>query len=253
MLRWIFFDIGNVILNDDPAMAVYYHEIFKVIEAQGNHVTFDQLLADREEFILNQQDGKHYISVALKHLGRKIWAQHEQHIRDYLMENWAKISPLMPAIVPVIQQLAKKYNLGLLANQPANVIEVLEQHDLLKYFKLHGISQVVGLSKPDPAFFHWALEQANCPAEQALMLGDRIDNDIRPAKAVGLKTLWFPAPVDQKGYVPKTEIEVKYFASLKRASVAHLQPQQVSEQPDGIARIFGEMVAEVERLAGAKE
>ena len=35
-----------------------------------------------------------------------------------------------------------------------------------------------------------ALERANCLPENAVMIGDRLDNDILPAKRVGLKTIW---------------------------------------------------------------
>ena len=31
---------------------------------------------------------------------------------------------------------------------------------------------------------------AGCRAEDAVMVGDRLDNDILPAKAVGMKTIW---------------------------------------------------------------
>ena len=43
--------------------------------------------------------------------------------------------------------------------------------------------------KPDPAIFRYALSVAGCAPEQALMIGDRLDNDIFPAKALGMKTL----------------------------------------------------------------
>ena len=89
-----------------------------------------------------------------------------------------------------IENLAYHYNLGIIANQPAESKKILEDLDLLKYFKVHGISKIVGLSKPDPDFFTWALIEANCPAEKALMIGDRIDNDVKPAHSIGMKTLW---------------------------------------------------------------
>lgn len=34
------------------------------------------------------------------------------------------------------------------------------------------------------------LERANCLPEKAAMIGDRLDNDITPAKQVGLTTIW---------------------------------------------------------------
>ena len=35
-----------------------------------------------------------------------------------------------------------------------------------------------------------ALEQAKCKANEAIMIGDRLDNDIVPAKGFGMKTIW---------------------------------------------------------------
>ena len=35
-----------------------------------------------------------------------------------------------------------------------------------------------------------ALFRAKCKAENAVMIGDRVDNDIVPAKQLGMKTVW---------------------------------------------------------------
>ena len=47
----------------------------------------------------------------------------------------------------------------------------------------------LGLEKPDPAIFQLALERARCSPSQAVMIGDRLDNDIRPARLLGWKTI----------------------------------------------------------------
>jgi len=229
-------------------MAVYYHEIFKAIKEQGSNVTFDQLLKDREDSILNNREGKHYVQVALKHLGRDKWSKYESKIRNLLSDNWLTFCPLMPDIVPVIKVLAKKYNLGFIANQPKVVGEILENHGLLKYFKVHGFSQSVGLNKPDPEFFRWALKNAGCKPENAVMIGDRIDNDIKPARSIGMKTMWFPILQDIKGWEPKTDYGKKYLSSLQKASISHLMPRDKSETPDTVARDFGLILIEIERL-----
>lgn len=38
--------------------------------------------------------------------------------------------------------------------------------------------------------FAKALELADCQPHNSVMVGDRLDNDIRPAKALGMKTVW---------------------------------------------------------------
>ena len=47
-----------------------------------------------------------------------------------------------------------------------------------------------GVSKPDRRIFEIALERSGCKPENAVMIGDRIDNDIVPAKQLGMKTIW---------------------------------------------------------------
>jgi FMN phosphatase YigB (HAD superfamily) len=44
------------------------------------------------------------------------------------------------------------------------------------------------VEKPRPAFFARVVEEAGCSAEAVLYVGDRIDNDVRPAQQAGLAT-----------------------------------------------------------------
>ena len=248
MIKWIFFDVGNVILNDDPAMAFFYHEIFQAIQQNEKQVTLDELMAAREWSILVERNGKHYETIMQRFLGDGTWQREDKRIRRMLAENWAEWSPLMPDVVPVIQKLAKRFNLGIIANQPREVVAVLENLGLLKYFQVHGISQIVGMSKPYPEFFNWALKQAACEPRESIMIGDRVDNDVKPARSIGMKTIWLPLPLNKKGYQPKIVFERRYFESLQRASASRLAPQDESETPDGIAIDFNEIIVQVNRL-----
>ncbi len=248
MLEWIFFDIGNVILNDDPAMAFFYHEIYQAIQQNGRRVSLDEVLRARERSILVERNGKHYEAVGQQFLDRRTWHKIDQKIRRTLAEHWQEFSPLIPGIVPVIQFLASRFKLGLIANQPREVIDVLEHHDLLKYFGIHGISQIVGFSKPHPAIFQWALAQAGCQPDRALMIGDRIDNDIVPARALHFKTLWLSLPLQLKGYQPQNEFERRYFQSLEKASASKMPPRDASEMPDASAEDFETILTAVAKL-----
>jgi HAD superfamily hydrolase (TIGR01549 family) len=248
MIKWIFFDIGNVILNDDPAMAFFYHEIYQAIQQNGRHVMLDEVLAARERSILVERNGKHYEAIMKKFLGDGIWQKVDRRIRRILADNWAKFSPLMPGITPVIQELAEKFKLGIIANQPREVVGILENLGLLNYFQIHGISQIVGKVKPDPAFFYWALEQAKCQPNETIMIGDRVDNDIKPARSIGMKTIWLTLPLDKKGYEPKTDFERRYFDSLKNASASRMPPLNESEMPDGIVKDFEAIKIQIDHL-----
>ena len=52
-----------------------------------------------------------------------------------------------------------------------------------------GSSERWGVEKPDTAFFVHIVEAAGAPAEQILYVGDRVDNDVLPARAAGLQAV----------------------------------------------------------------
>ncbi|NLU84867.1 HAD family hydrolase [Rhodococcus sp. HNM0569] len=45
-----------------------------------------------------------------------------------------------------------------------------------------------GVAKPSVEFFERVLVSAHCPAPAVLYVGDRLDNDVLPARAVGMRT-----------------------------------------------------------------
>ncbi|MDZ7261964.1 MAG: HAD family hydrolase [candidate division KSB1 bacterium] len=247
MINFIFFDIGNVILNDDPAMALVYQMTYQSIRAHNIEITFEDLLREREKLILNEHDGNHHQVLGIKYLGKK-YARERKRQHRILFANWSRYAPLIPGIVPVIRELSSRYRLGLLANQPPQALDVLEEHHLLQYFEVRGISSLVGLMKPDPQFFQWALKEANCQPQETIMVGDRLDNDIAPAKALGMKTLWLSLTWRQKSYQPAEDYEKLYFQSLERASMALLPPRNELEQPDCKAVTFEDILVGIERI-----
>jgi HAD superfamily hydrolase (TIGR01549 family) len=75
---------------------------------------------------------------------------------------------------------------GIAGNQTVRAGGILRSLDLPCDFL--ATSDDWGVSKPDPAFFTHVAEAAPCPAEEILYVGDRLDNDIRPAVKVGMRT-----------------------------------------------------------------
>jgi FMN phosphatase YigB (HAD superfamily) len=49
----------------------------------------------------------------------------------------------------------------------------------------------MGVGKPEPAFFARALEMMGSPAAASVAyVGDRVDNDVIPAAAAGMRAVW---------------------------------------------------------------
>lgn len=92
--------------------------------------------------------------------------------------------------IPCLEQLSKKYKIGVIANQALGTVERLQQHGIQQFIDLVIASAEEGVAKPDPRIYQIALERSGCKPENAVMIGDRIDNDIEPAKRMGMKTIW---------------------------------------------------------------
>ena len=90
----------------------------------------------------------------------------------------------------VLERLSKKYKLGIIANQSDGLKDRLRELGILKYFNYVISSYDYKIQKPDIRLFEIALKEAGLKACETAMVGDRLDNDIYPAKRIGMKTIW---------------------------------------------------------------
>jgi putative hydrolase of the HAD superfamily len=84
---------------------------------------------------------------------------------------------------------ARGPRLGLAANQPAEVIARLELVGIAKYFQSMAVSGTHGYRKPDPRVFELACKALGVAPEECIMVGDRVDCDIVPARLLGMRTV----------------------------------------------------------------
>src|SRR5260370_32820715 len=68
---------------------------------------------------------------------------------------------------------------------------VLQKLGLDRYFSSIVTSTDLGVSKPHPDMFLWALSLLGVAPQQAVMVGNDARRDIRGAKALGLMTILF--------------------------------------------------------------
>jgi HAD superfamily hydrolase (TIGR01549 family) len=81
------------------------------------------------------------------------------------------------------------YRVGVTANQPARRHAELEA--LGVNVDAMGMSDAMGVAKPDPAFFARTLELLGSPDPgDVAYVGDRVDNDVVPAAAAGMRAVW---------------------------------------------------------------
>ncbi len=98
-------------------------------------------------------------------------------------------SDLYPDVIECLTTLkANGYVVGVAGNQFAASETWLAR--VRPAFDLIGSSERWGVQKPSAAFFERLAKELALPANEIAYVGDRIDNDIRPAVAAGLRAVF---------------------------------------------------------------
>jgi FMN phosphatase YigB (HAD superfamily) len=119
-------------------------------------------------------------------------ARGEDHRRAFEMLGFSPprlpevtLDDFSPDAVPCLERLrAAGYALGLAGNQPAHARDALVGCGLDVDFV--ATSGGWGVEKPAPEFFLSVCERAGRAAKEIAYVGDRVDNDVLPAKRAGM-------------------------------------------------------------------
>lgn len=178
-IRAVFFDVGGVLIDETRLytewaawLAVspltFFALLGAVIERRQHHLQVFQLV--RPGFDLAAEEA------ARAAAGRP---------------NRLLATDLYPDVRPALQALqAAGYRLGVAGNQPARAEAFLQS--LALPVDMVAASERWGVEKPDPRFFQRLAESAGLPPEAIAYVGDRVDNDVLPANAAGMLSVFVP-------------------------------------------------------------
>ena len=169
-IKCLFFDVGSTLVDETECVKKRCEVII-----ESNNI-------DRQEFYDRVEEcaktDSYAVRAAALYYGGEIprW--------------YGELEKLYPDTKMILEILSKKYKLGVIANQVAGTKDRLDNWGIGKYFDVVVASAEADCSKPDLKIFNLALEQAGCKPNEAVMIGDRLDNDVVPAKQLGMKTVW---------------------------------------------------------------
>lgn len=108
----------------------------------------------------------------------------ERDLMDATGRAWSiSVDDLYPDALPTLAELREAgYKVAIMANQPKIAESLLADLPVDRF----GTSAGWGVAKPDPRFFDRVVQEVGAPAESIAYVGDRIDNDVLPAKAAGM-------------------------------------------------------------------
>ena len=173
-MKWIFFDLGSTLVDESDVSASRCE--FAIQHANIEPAEFMNKVYEEAKICATP------IRTAAKAYGVTLpaWDNSLEKLYDSTRS----------VVASLHEKLQGKYKLGIIANQSPGTQERLDNWGLGKYFDVVVASAEAGCAKPDMKIFNMALDQAGCEPSEAIMVGDRLDNDIAPAKKLGMKTVW---------------------------------------------------------------
>ena len=198
--KWAFFDLGSTLIDETAADTRRIKEMIS-----GTNITEEEYREKRLEMIRKGRNGD-LSAIEYFALTKTPW--HSEDEVPY------------PDAVPTLRELKRRgYKLGVIANQNYGTEMRLKNWNLLRFFEVIAASAELGMAKPDPAIFEWALKQADCSPQNAVMVGDRMDNDMAPANRLGMHSV-----------------------RLKRGLGAYHEPQSDDEVPEYTISMLAELL-----------
>jgi HAD superfamily hydrolase (TIGR01662 family) len=172
--RWVVLDIGEVLIEETRVWDTWAKLVglppFTLMAAIGGAVT---------------GGGDH--RDAFEALGVADWADRTDEFDD--LYGAFRSDDLYPDVLPALTALrVAGYRIAVIGNQPARRSAELRALDV--DVDVLAMSDELGVEKPDRRFFERVLQLVGAEAGDVAYVGDRVDNDVLPALAAGLRPVW---------------------------------------------------------------
>jgi putative hydrolase of the HAD superfamily len=181
LATWQFFDLQSKGISDFNDFNIVYHEI--------NDKMWDRF---RKGFIGRTEMRWKRMYKTLLHyrvLDEPLAKLMGEKYLEYLPEQKA----LMPAAFDVLQYCASKgYKQHIITNGFETTQWQKMRNSGIDTFFEHVITSEQALAlKPKPEIFEYALAKANCKVDEAIMIGDAVDVDVKGAMDFGMHAVWY--------------------------------------------------------------
>jgi putative hydrolase of the HAD superfamily len=178
----VLFDLDNTLLDREAAFARWSRAFVREYGLPAKACSFMES-ADRDglepkESFFEQVRAEFDIAVDIEEL---LARYHEDYPACYTVDQ---------ETVKGLRQLRSGgWRIGVVTNGGSTQLAKLETTNLVDEFDAICVSELVGVSKPDPAIFQMTATLCDSPLE-GWMIGDSATADIAGGQGVGLRTIW---------------------------------------------------------------
>src|SRR4051812_44836996 len=174
--RAVFFDVGETLIDESTEYGTWADWLG--VPRHTFSAMFGAVIARGEDYRQVFQHFKPGFNLAVERLQRE-----DAGFGERISE-----ADLYPDARPCLHALKDRgFIVGIAGNQTAKAEEIIRSFDLPA--DIIGTSASWGAEKPSAAFFDKLIGEAGCPAHEIVYVGDRLDNDVRPALETGLQAV----------------------------------------------------------------
>ncbi len=185
-IAWLFLDVGGPLFSDASYFTSLYEAIAEVAPAVTRKqfdVAFDALRAGQSEGFTEA-----LVSAFVPDAGA------HAAVRRRADAMWERTGygpdEVFPDVVDTLKLLARRFRLACITNHFSWVRDRAIAAGFGDLVDVWAISAEVGAEKPDERIFRFALQRSGARPENVVMVGDRLDRDLIPAKRLGMRTVW---------------------------------------------------------------
>lgn len=203
----VFFDLDHTLWDFERNSALTFQKIFELHKIEVSLEAFLQVYAPlnfqywklyREERIGKEELRYQRLKKSMDKLSYKI----SDVTINKLSEDYINYLPtnnfLFPGAIEILKYLQPTYKLHIITNGFRDVQRLkMKSSNIFGYFTHVVDSESVGVKKPNPRIFDFALTKAEVAPKNSVMIGDSLEADIQGAKQVGMHTIYFEPNKDR--------------------------------------------------------
>ena len=191
---FIFFDLGQTLIDEWDFITYFDQKFLEMLNGFGARIDQRNYHAIRDSIIRDRKIGHGSVKELVIEVCRLLSPPGYEKVianrlEPHIKQGRRDLFRFFDDAEPTLKALSKYCEMGIIANQSEDVVELIQEAGFDRFFKLQTISSSVKLKKPDSKIFELALKQAGQNAKDCVMVGDRLDTDICPANMLGMTTI----------------------------------------------------------------
>jgi putative hydrolase of the HAD superfamily len=218
-IKAVIFDFGGTLAESDMQWDDYKIASVNLLARHGHQIEASQLYEAIKETI-------HYRLKTRRELGKELNPDEfftkilsileipssPSIIEEMIADFYNYYTTVYPDCLPeLLEELSQSYKIALLSNSWIDGPRIsLEKHCYSKWFDVMVCSYDIGIPKPDPRIYHHVLEKLGVQPDEAVMVGDNVEADMKGAESVGVTPVWIEntGPERWEGYSIKSVCEL---------------------------------------------